>query len=462
MRIEIRESSGSVQGIDETDKTAHIRLVTYNVVDTYGSNWQRGVFDDSLATRHVPAVWSHDKTQIFGSVREHEITPTHVDVNVAFADLDSVPLARTAYSLMKDKHVVDTSFGFARVEGGTISRRSDPKFAPSLTGERERMVRADLIEVSPVLKGSVPGSQVLAVRSADGDTLSLTEAEIYQGVSEGRIDVREALRVLEEREPVIVDKEPVVVGDPAGQREVIDLSWLILERAPHSYKPTNSDGSVCAVCGGQKDAKAHIATRQAAIELAATPVRGDDAHVLIQAADAAVDAALGLLADEQLSERATSALGLLMAADAALDRSQDLLALDDADGDDGPVGALVRAFTEPSTAAISVSHTTPAGEVQDDVDRELERILRGQTSYGMRAEKPYGNVSYADPGYQDDKQKRYPLDTERRVRSAWTYIHQEDNRKPYNAEQLKAIEGRIKAAGKKYGISYAEDDSGKG
>ena len=93
-------------------------------------------------------------------MREHEITPTHVDVNVSFADLEAVPLARTAYSLMKDGHVRDTSFGFARVDGGTISRRSDPKFQPSLAGERERMVKASLIEVSPVLKGAVPGSQV--------------------------------------------------------------------------------------------------------------------------------------------------------------------------------------------------------------------------------------------------------------------------------------------------------------
>jgi HK97 family phage prohead protease len=240
MKIEIRESSGSVQGIDEAAKTAHIRLVTYDVVDTYGSNWQRGVFDESLATRHIPAVWSHDKTQIFGSVREHDIQSTHVDVSVAFADLDAVPLARTAYSLMKDGHVVDTSFGFARVANGTVSRRDDPKFVPSRPGERERMVKADLIEVSPVLKGAVPGSQVLAVRSADGDQLSLTELEIFQAVAEGRIDVREALRVLEECEPMIVDKDPttpvtatnVTATGVSGSREVIDLSRLIARTRP--------------------------------------------------------------------------------------------------------------------------------------------------------------------------------------------------------------------------------------
>jgi hypothetical protein len=153
-----------------------------------------------------------------------------------------------------------------------------------------------------------------------------------------------------------------------------------------------------------------------------------------------------------------------MAADAALDRSQDLL-----EPRPTPTATtarwrtLVRAFAvEPSPPQSSASAIRRLLARSRTTWTASWNALRGQTSYGMRAEKPYGNVSYADPGYQDDKQKRYPLDTERRVRSAWTYIHQEDNRKPYNAEQLKAIEGRIKAAGKKYGISYAEDDSGKG
>lgn len=65
--------------------------------------------------------------------------------------------------------------------------------------------------------------------------------------------------------------------------------------------------------------------------------------------------------------------------------------------------------------------------------------------------------NYADPGYQADGKKRYALDSEAECRAAWSYIHQADNRKFYTAEQLKAIEGRIKAAGKRYGITFSED-----
>jgi hypothetical protein len=45
---------------------------------------------------------------------------------------------------------------------------------------------------------------------------------------------------------------------------------------------------------------------------------------------------------------------------------------------------------------------------------------------------PYGDVTYADPGYQADKQKRYPLDTEEHIRAAWTYISQSKNASQYS------------------------------
>ena len=44
--------------------------------------------------------------------------------------------------------------------------------------------------------------------------------------------------------------------------------------------------------------------------------------------------------------------------------------------------------------------------------------------------EPYGPASqahYADPGYQHDRKKRYPLDSEEHCRAAWSYINQADN-----------------------------------
>jgi uncharacterized protein DUF6582 len=55
---------------------------------------------------------------------------------------------------------------------------------------------------------------------------------------------------------------------------------------------------------------------------------------------------------------------------------------------------------------------------------------------------------YADPGYQADGEKRYPIDSERHIRAAWSYIHQPDNARQYSADQVKRIKDRIIAVWK--------------
>ena len=71
--------------------------------------------------------------------------------------------------------------------------------------------------------------------------------------------------------------------------------------------------------------------------------------------------------------------------------------------------------------------------------------------------KPYGDVPYADPGYQADGKKRYPL-TADKVQAAWSYINQADNARKYTAEQLALIKGRIKAAMAKFGHKVSESN----
>jgi len=71
--------------------------------------------------------------------------------------------------------------------------------------------------------------------------------------------------------------------------------------------------------------------------------------------------------------------------------------------------------------------------------------------------KPYGDVAYADPGYQEDGVSRYPIDTEEHCRAAWSYINQEDNAARYTPDQLAKIKATIRAALKKYGVEIAED-----
>lgn len=72
------------------------------------------------------------------------------------------------------------------------------------------------------------------------------------------------------------------------------------------------------------------------------------------------------------------------------------------------------------------------------------------------ATEPYGDVSYADPGYRDNK-KRYPIDTPEHIRAAWSYINQAKNAGEYTPEQLSQIKARIVAAAKKAGVQISED-----
>jgi hypothetical protein len=72
------------------------------------------------------------------------------------------------------------------------------------------------------------------------------------------------------------------------------------------------------------------------------------------------------------------------------------------------------------------------------------------------ADTSTADVQYADPGYQADKRKRYPLDTEKRVKAAWSYINKDENAAKYKKTQLNKVRGAIKAAMKKLGIKATE------
>lgn len=66
--------------------------------------------------------------------------------------------------------------------------------------------------------------------------------------------------------------------------------------------------------------------------------------------------------------------------------------------------------------------------------------------------EPYGDVTYADPGYQQDGEKRYPLDTEAHVRAAASYFGRPANRDRYTKAQQTHVEKQIRAAESKHGV----------
>jgi hypothetical protein len=109
----------------------------------------------------------------------------------------------------------------------------------------------------------------------------------------------------------------------------------------------------------------------------------------------------------------------------------------------------------------------PAGAVHDFTDclfcTEWSMSEDGVPSGVSRldladAKEPYGKVTYADPGYQKDGVKRYPVDTEAHARAAWSYIHQAKNSSQYSADQLSNIRSKIAAALKRFNVEAEQKD----
>lgn len=128
-------------------------------------------------------------------------------------------------------------------------------------------------------------------------------------------------------------------------------------------------------------------------------------------------------------------------------------------------------ITEDTTPAVEAAPpVVPDGvreALRERLTPALPHIFRdGQCATCARAQeatkapaKPYGDVQYADPGYQSDKQARYPIDTKAHAKSAWSYINQASNAKLYTAAQLKRIKGRILAALKRFGVNVSKGTS---
>jgi phage head maturation protease len=75
-------------------------------------------------------------------------------------------------------------------------------------------------------------------------------------------------------------------------------------------------------------------------------------------------------------------------------------------------------------------------------------LARTEAVIAKKAAASEDDGTYADPGYQSDGKKRYPIDSERHIRAAWWFIHRPRNAQRYTPMQLATIKERIIAAWK--------------
>ena len=118
--------------------------------------------------------------------------------------------------------------------------------------------------------------------------------------------------------------------------------------------------------------------------------------------------------------------------------------------------ATARNFMDDAAALLISAYNALSDEERASMPASIRELIeRGGDAPGDGS-KPYGNVTYADPGYQADKKKRYPLDTKAHVKAAWSYINKAKNAGAYASAQLAKVKASIKAACAKFGINVSE------
>lgn len=127
---------------------------------------------------------------------------------------------------------------------------------------------------------------------------------------------------------------------------------------------------------------------------------------------------------------------------------------------DGPPAAH-DGFSLPAPVDKTIPETTIPAKEPDGVDspkddkpeENVTRKTEPDTTKGGDApgegDKPYGNVEYADPGHQADGKKRYPVDNEKHIRAAWSYINKPKNAAKYSPGHASSVRSKIVSAWKK-------------
>lgn len=133
--------------------------VRFDVIDAYRTSFDRNAF--KWEGRSLPLLWSHDRSQVLGSVRS--ITPDREGLRIkAKLNLD-VQRAREVRSMLAAGDINGLSIGFQRI-------KDQPR-----PGGIRHITEARLREVSVVAMPAVPGSNVTNVRST-GDLSNLTNS----------------------------------------------------------------------------------------------------------------------------------------------------------------------------------------------------------------------------------------------------------------------------------------------
>lgn len=150
--VEMRDGSRGVE----------LQCIKPGVVDDYGSLWNARAFDESLKARLPVLCWAHDWSNPLGPGVSYTTSAQGPRVRFKFSDFEAVPDAKRAYAQVQDGTIRDCSVGFSNALKRPPTTAEERRYP----GVREVIEKATLDEVSLVIRGAVPGAEVLSVRSA--------------------------------------------------------------------------------------------------------------------------------------------------------------------------------------------------------------------------------------------------------------------------------------------------------
>lgn len=155
MKIEHRAYSAEVRTSESDPGIFEATVLAYGVVDTYNTTFDPGCFRESLEERMPRITWGHDWKDPIGKYVDYKDTDESLTLVGQLDDFDAVPRAKQAHAQLKSGTIDQFSVGFHRKPGGV-----------RIFEEREHFTRAGLDEAALVLSGSVPGTKLVSVRSA--------------------------------------------------------------------------------------------------------------------------------------------------------------------------------------------------------------------------------------------------------------------------------------------------------
>jgi len=159
--IEIRAAEG------EDGKRTITGAIKYNTEsqvmrDFWGDEFveiiDKEAFKDSLATRNVVALWSHDTSQVLGNTKSGTLRLTNMETELRFElDIPNTSAGNDAWELIQRGDVDGVSFGMRVTDGGAkwTSEKRDGKRIYKRT-----ILNAELFEISPVAFPAYPANEV--------------------------------------------------------------------------------------------------------------------------------------------------------------------------------------------------------------------------------------------------------------------------------------------------------------